>query len=345
MKVTPPWVEGVEARLREIWSSHQFSNFGTQNMLLEAELASKLGVSADRVVSATNATLALVGAISVSEATNWAIPSWTFAATAHAAAASAANFRFVDVDRSTWRLDSTREYKPGEGFVLVLPFGAGLENFNWNHNQEVVIDGAASLGSTLPKLENLPAKTSIIFSLHATKVFGVGEGAIAVFGDVNRANLFRRWTNFGFSGERVSITSGINAKMPEITAGLLRLQLEQWDFVLNRWCEARKLMNAMAESAKIRTFQPIHDQVAPYFIAILGDKVERNMVEQQLTSNGIASRRWWSQGCHRMAAFSNIPKEQLSVTESLADQYLGLPFFPEISEPQVERIFGALAKR
>jgi dTDP-4-amino-4,6-dideoxygalactose transaminase len=345
MKSSPPWVEGVESRLREIWSSQQFSNFGPQNTLLEAEFARKLGVCPEKVVSATNATLALVGAMSVSDARNWAIPSWTFAATAHAAVASGGKVRFLDVDESSWRADTDHSFREGEGLVLVLPFGAGLEKCNWSNDQEIVIDGAASLGASLPQLDSLPDKASIVFSLHATKVFGVGEGALAVFGDVRRANRFRRWANFGFNDERTALKVGSNAKMSEITAGVLRLQLDHWDLILRGWRSARLLMNSMAESVNVTTFQPIKNEVSPYFIAIFEDEKERNFVEQRLASNGISSRRWWLNGCHQMPAFSRIPHRQLIVTESLAGRYLGLPFFTEISEPQAERIFRVLAER
>ena len=80
-----------------------------------------------------------------------------------------------------------------------------------------IIDGAASLGS-IETLKNLPETSNLVFSLHATKYLGSGEGGLVVTGTKEIADELRSWSNFGFQGSRQSMTQGTNAKMSEIQA-------------------------------------------------------------------------------------------------------------------------------
>jgi dTDP-4-amino-4,6-dideoxygalactose transaminase len=62
--------------------------------------------------------------------------------------------------------------------------------------------------------------------------------------------------------------------------------------------------------------------------------------------NEIETRLWWEKGCHKMPAFSKIPKANLENTEDFSQRYLGLPFhlfLPENYWQNIARILG-LAK-
>ena len=331
-------------RLRAVAKSGLFSNFGPQVRELEQRFAEIFGVPSTQVVTAANATLALTGAMSVSEASSWNIPAWTFAATAHAATMTGMPFRFVDVSPETWMIDTSNAGQAGEGTVLVMPFGTPLAEANWGDDAEVVVDAAASFGSMVDKFPTLPLRTSLVFSLHATKVLGVGEGAVIVFGDADRATAFRSWSNFGFTGSRDSVSSGTNAKMGEYIAALLHTELDHWPQALGEWQNVRTLVDAASDGTGLPLQPHSRGVVGPYWIAILDDSEARRALEDAFTEAGIETRRWWGPGLHRMPAFAGVPFSDLRHTNILASRYLGLPFFRDLTHEQVDKIVRVLEK-
>lgn len=321
-----------------------FSNFGPQVRDLEVKFANFFGVDVQRVSLVANATLALQGLIQISGRINWEIPSWTFAATAQAGLGSGKKIRFVDVSSSTWMSQVVSNPDSNLGQLTVLPFGSSLSNWEWGNSTEVVVDAAASLGSISPHLiQRLPEATSVVFSLHATKVLGVGEGALVVFGSSETANHFKEWTNFGFSGSRSSAFLGTNAKMSEYVACLLHLELDNWKKIHSEWALARKLIDRVSEDYGIECQPGSQGLVSPYWIANLGSEERRSRAEAALAAREISTRRWWEQGCHKMQAFLDVPRGSLQVTEDLASKTLGLPFFRGITEGQVQRIARTLS--
>jgi dTDP-4-amino-4,6-dideoxygalactose transaminase len=331
-------------RLRDVANSRVFSNFGPQVQELEQRFADLFGVPSSRVVTAANATLAIAGAMWVSQALSWKIPAWTFAATAHAATSSGLPFRFVDVQPETWMIDSSAAGPAGEGTVLVLPFGVPLADADWGDDAEVVVDAAASFGSMVHQFPDLPSRTSLVFSLHATKVLGIGEGAVVVFGDFDRAEAFRSWSNFGFAGSRDSLSNGTNAKMSEYVAALLHAELDQWPQTVSEWANVRTLVDAANDQTGLRSQPHSRGIISPYWIAVLPDSDARQATEQALSDAGIETRRWWGPGLHRMPAFSDVPFTDLRHTEDLASGYLGLPFFRDLTHETVNRIAGVLGQ-
>lgn len=330
-------------RLRDVAVQGVFSNFGPQVRELENRLAKLFGVLPTQVVTAVNATLAITGAIAASQAKSLSLPAWTFAATAHAAALSGRPFRFVDVSPESWMIDVNSVTEQGLASILVLPFGAPLTDISWGDEDEVIVDAAASFGSMFDQFPHLPRNTSLIFSLHATKVFGVGEGAIVVFGDAKRANSFRSWSNFGFAGSRDSLLPGLNAKMPEYVAALLHTELDKWPLAVAEWRKKRKLADMASDELGLSSSPGLRDSVSPYWICLFHDPASREAAEDALTRLGIESRRWWGSGLHRMSAFSRVPHEGLAETDSIASRYLGLPFFRSLTDREVKQIQSAIA--
>jgi dTDP-4-amino-4,6-dideoxygalactose transaminase len=331
-------------RLRTVAKSGVFSNFGPQVRELEQRFAEIFGVPSTQVVTAANATLALTGAMSVSEASSWNIPAWTFAATAHAATMTGMPFRFVDVSPATWMIDTSNAGQAGEGTVLVMPFGTPLAEANWGDDAEVVVDAAASFGSMVDKFPNLPLHTSLVFSLHATKVLGVGEGAVIVFGDTDRATAFRSWSNFGFAGSRDSLSSGTNAKMSEYVAALLHTELDHWPQTLSEWQNVRTLVDATSDRTGLPLQPHSRGVVGPYWISILDDSEAREATERYLAEAGIETRRWWGPGLHRMRSFAGVPFTDLRHTEDIASRYLGLPFYRGLETEQIGAIMSCLGQ-
>jgi len=337
MRPQPPSFGVAAPRLEEVDRSGLFSNFGPQEREVRQRFAERLMVHAEQVATVANATLGLAGAVAVLGGRRWAVPVFTFAATPAAVLAAGAEVVFADVGP-----DLVLDVDLGsvDGCMPVAPFGAAPDIGWWAGAGRVVHDVAASLGNDID-LVGLPAGQAVVFSLHATKALGAGEGGVLVFGDEADAGRFRAWTNFGFAGSREAQIAGVNAKMSEIQACYVHAALDGWEQERAEWLEARERVERMADTVGLELLRA-GNGINPYAIAVFHDADTALRVESTLARHGVETRRWWSLGCHRMPAYAHLTNSTFPVTDDIAARTLGLPLYRGMSDEDVESVRNAL---
>jgi dTDP-4-amino-4,6-dideoxygalactose transaminase len=83
--------------------------------------------------------------------------------------------------------------------------------------------------------------------------------------------------------------------------------------------------------------------VSSTIVARFASKAARDSAEYSLNQHCIATRAWWSEGIHRMESFASCQKrEDLVVTEALGDTTLGLPFYIDMTDRELDRIIKAI---
>jgi dTDP-4-amino-4,6-dideoxygalactose transaminase len=343
-------------RLERSHARRAYANRGPEVQELEARFAEHFGVDASQVVTAANATLALQGAVTVADVPSWVTPSFTFVATAAAVAQAGRELVLHDVEPDTWALPGSPGGVGHEvGLLPVVPFGTAVDLNRWDASREVVIDAAACMGPLLSNpdsLASLPSRWAVIVSLHATKVLGIGEGGVAIFGDPDRARAFRSWTNFGFSHTatlRTAAIAGTNAKLTEFAAAVAHVALDDWAQERDDWLAARSMTDAASARLGITQAPGQAGEITPYWVVqlpaeLIGTDALNPMAElqQDLEQSGVGTHRWWPQGCHEMPAYRSLSSRSLPTTERLARETLGLPMFRGISAVDVTRVETAL---
>jgi dTDP-4-amino-4,6-dideoxygalactose transaminase len=340
MKPKLPDSKNLAPWLAKIDSSNTYSNFGPLTWELRVAYSKYLGVDASRIIPLSNATLALQGVLEIANRSNWILPDYTFAATGHAAVATSRDVFFADVNLEDFQLDIPTSIELSDfGVIPVMPFGAPIDFTNWEKYPSVVIDAAASLGSTPPNFELMPENTAVVYSLHATKVLGAGEGAIVVLQNEDLANQLRAWSNFGFDGTRVSSIKSTNAKMSEFTAAVALASLEGLITEESEWADALNLISQLDIPSRYRTVVDGYSGFRPYWIIQARNLEERRRLEHFLKSGGVETRSWWASPLSEMPAFSRINKlgENLN-SKLLSETHLGLPIWRGISQSEMSLI-------
>ncbi|WP_313539859.1 DegT/DnrJ/EryC1/StrS family aminotransferase [Sphingomonas sp.] len=334
--------------LQRIDDRRSYSNFGPLVTELEARLAQRMGVDPGCVVTVANGTVGLTLALQAvveSSAGYCLIPSWTFVATAHAVSGAGLTPFLVDVDEGSWALtpDIARDALsridgPVAAVMPVAPFGAPLDVDAWDRFTEqtgipVVIDAAAGHDAVRP------GSSPAVVSLHATKILGAGEGGYVVCRRPAAITEIRQRSNFGFYGSRDARMVGTNAKMSEYHAAV---GLAAMDAYSNDVSGYRAVAEAYRQRLSRR--QQIGFQagfgsawcgsvcVARFFGA------DQARLMARLEAVGISSRAWWGAGVHLQTAFAGLPHLPLPVTEMLARETLGLPYFVDMTDTDVERV-------
>ena len=217
-----------------------------------------------------------------------------------------------------------------------MPFGTEVDFSNYEKFETVVIDAAASLGRTPPDISKMPTGWSIVFSLHATKVLGAGEGSIVVCGNRELAENLRAWINFGFENERISSLAGTNAKLSEFNAayGLVSFTQER-----DKWLEVQQCIFDLTKNRPWNTFVNQDPAFQPYWIANFENERNRSVVAAALTDARIQSREWWAKPLSKQPAFQKFSdKRSLSNSSYLASAHLGLPVNSELKKNEIKLI-------
>lgn len=339
--------EDVEPYLRSMGETRVYSNGGPLVRQLEVRYADYLGLPDGQVVAVASGTVGLTAAVSVLDASDWLVPSWTFAASPLAVDRAGKHILFRDVVRETGAMDVTSlpDEDASLGVMHVMPFGTFSEADDLLLRANTVMDAAASLANAQGRLASLGPRTAVIFSLHATKILGCGEGGLVALGSQEMARKVRSVINFGFSGARESVLPGFNGKMPEAMAAYALAALDGISSELGAWHSRLDRARQVTEAVDLDLFSPRPDEIGPYWVVRWphdgGDMPSR--LEDVLTSRGIETRRWWPLACSKMRAFTP-PQEPMPNADWLSRNTLGLPMSVDLGDVDFARIKLALVE-
>lgn len=342
------WVELLEPA----YEAKQFTNFGPVTRRFEQALAQRFAGSR-QVVTTANATAGLTAVLQALGIRGpVVVPSFTFPATAHAVLMAGCTPVFCDCSARTWGLDPAAlarvlDQRRPAAVIHVRPFGfshevGDIEALTRNQAIPLIIDAAAALGAQV----DVPSKvglegTAEVFSLHATKVFGVGEGG-AVFVEPELESRLRRTTNFGLDGIEVSCAGG-NAKLSEVQAAIGLSVLERLpDFVRHRRRVAARYHDALCQHPRIERCWP--NALAPWqcFPLLLAHGEDAGPLVGRAAEAGVELRRYYYLPLHQTRAFNQYCDTRLPVTESLAPRILCLPVYADMSETEQDRVIDLM---
>ncbi|MEK7991138.1 MAG: DegT/DnrJ/EryC1/StrS family aminotransferase [Thiotrichaceae bacterium] len=337
-----PWLEQIEA-------NRWYTNFGQLNRIFEAKLSQQFDEQAQLVTTA-NATLGLelaLMALDLPKNAQVLIPSFTFVATATAVLRAGLRPLFADIDANTWLLTPSLSYDAvqKQEIAAILPvaaFGYPQDVEQWDIFTQktgipVLIDAAGAYGN-----QAVGKTTSIVFSLHATKTLGIGEGGLVVSNDTALIQKIRQLTNFGINDCKSEFI-GTNAKLSEYHAAVGLAALE-------RWSHTQQHRQRLVQTYQYRLDLPIVYQTQNLNKIIWSAFVLRfptleNVTElsQFLQQRNVTTRRWYYPPLFEHAAFQNIAHaDELLTTRKISPQLLGLPFHHFLTEEDIESVCKSL---
>lgn len=362
-----PTVNELTPYLAQIDRSRIYTNYGPLVSAFEERLADLCGISRGLVVTSCNGTAALTQALlgvvgkEFNSKSLCIVPSWTFPATPASIIRAGFEPYFADVfsdgSLKPASVEKLIHKLRDEGRVVVAvmpvsPFGMPIDLLQWERFQietgvSVVIDAAASFDSFTRidshnfYISHLP----VVISLHATKLFGVGEGAFILTSNKKLAESIRRWGNFGFNDRREAQVPGVNSKMSEVAAAYGLALLDKWGAVRMEWAELTEQFRfnvnkiSFLEPEKIRP----SNWVSSYGIVNFSESsINLDKVMDLMAQRGVDTRRWWGLGCHTQPGYINYSRESMSETVRLGAKQLGLPFWRGLNSKEMDRVFAIL---
>lgn len=342
--------------LRRIDAARIYSNFGPLLSEFEHRLAALFDVEDAAVTCVANGTLALSLALKAQRPPSGSLclmPSWTFAATAHAAVANGLVPYFVDVRPESWAIDpalataAIRTAPERVGAVVpVVPFGCPFDYAAWDRfaadtGVAVAIDAAAAFDTAEP------GEVPLALSMHATKCFGIGEGGAVLSRNTALVKSVRQMSCFGFlPGTRDALFAAINAKLSEYAAAVALATLDGWPYTRIGLTSLARAYTASLSAIPGVTPMPGLDGTfagSTYNVVLDAAYPDASQVATRLTQAGVETRRWWGDGCHAQRAFAAYPRAELAITNDLARRSLGVPFHLGIGPREINAVVSGLA--
>ena len=182
------------------------------------------------------------------------------------------------------------------------------------------------------------------FSFYPTKNLGAfGDGGAIVLQDEATAERVRIYRNYGSRDKNMNLTAGVNSRLDELQAGLLRVRLSH----LAAYNEARRAVAARylreIENPLIRLPEEVPGawNVWHQFVVRCG---RRDALRAFLAERGIGTDVHYPIPPHLSGAYRSLglTRGALPVTERLADTVLSIPSFFGVTEEEQTKVIDAL---
>jgi perosamine synthetase len=337
-------------------------SLGPMGERFERELASWLGVEDAVAVSSGTTALHLgVRALGWGAGDEVLTSPFSFVASANCLLYESAKPVFCDVDPTTLNLDPgaaevavsarTRGILPVHifGYPAAMP---GLEAIATRHGLGILEDACEAIGAVDSEGRVAGARGNLAtFAFYANKQMTTGEGGMIIPSNPEVAARLRSERNQGRAADMGWLDHGglgFNYRLSDLAAALGVAQVERLDSLLARRSEVaalyqQRLAGVEGVEAPIAGRGQERRSWFVYVVRLAGD-VDRDATITRLAERGIAAKAYLP--CiHLFPHLRELGyrEGQFPVAEAASAHSLALPFFPAMSEGEVDRVCHELA--
>ena len=281
------------------------------------------------------------------------VPSNTFIATWLAVSSVGASIVPVEVDVETSLLDPLAiEAALTRRTAAIIPvhlFGqiakmTDIVDLAKSVGAFVLEDAAQAHGATYKGKSAGSLGDAAAFSFYPTKNLGaLGDGGAVVTSDRQLAESLRQLRNYGSSVKYVHETKGVNSRLDELQAAVLRVKLRQLD---NQNLQRRELAQAyQVRLANVPglSLPRVREECQHVFHLYVVRTKRRDALAEFLRVREIFTAIHYPIPPHQQAAYQEFERGgSLEIAECLARESLSLPLWPGMSIADVDVVSNAI---
>lgn len=344
---------GVIAAIERVIDSGNYI-LGPEVEAFEREFAEFLGTChAIGVANGTDALRLALAAVGVGFGDEVITVSWTAGATVAAIASLGAVPVLVDVEADYLTMDPTKlDAAWSERTRAVVPVhiygqSADLESIQaWCNSRGVALVEDVAQGHAGEfmgrKLGTFGAAAS--FSFYPTKNLGaLGDGGLVIVQDAASADHVRMLRQYGWKERNWSEELGINSRLDEVQAAILRVKLKGLANDLKRRERVAKRYRENLASSSVRLVPERPGGRHAHHLYVIRT-ARRDDVIRGLATRGVGSSIHYPNPAHLQPAYKEVVylPQALDVTDRLGAEVLSLPMYPSLTDSQVDRVCEAL---
>jgi dTDP-4-amino-4,6-dideoxygalactose transaminase len=180
------------------------------------------------------------------------------------------------------------------------------------------------------------------FSFYPTKNLGaLGDGGAVVTREPELAARIAALRQYGWRRHYISDEAGMNSRLDELQAAILRVKLTHLDAGNARRREIAKSYDAVLGSRAPRRRKGSEHVYHQYVVRA----ADRDQVQAQMRGRGVGTGVHYPVPVHLQPTYNGrvaLGPSRCAVTERAAAEVLSLPMYPELTDEQVARVCAAL---
>ncbi|HVR19547.1 MAG TPA: DegT/DnrJ/EryC1/StrS family aminotransferase [Polyangiaceae bacterium] len=327
---------------------------GEEVSRFEAEFATYLGTAHSvAVANGTDAIHVALRSSGIGRGDEVIAPSHTAVATAAGIELSGASPVFADIDPKTFTLDPHAVERAvtdrTRAIVAVHLYGQAadldaLGSIAERHGLVLIEDCAQAHGATWHGRRLGSIGRLGCFSFYPTKNLGaLGDGGLVATNDPTLAARARELREYGWNERRESTIAGLNSRLDEVQAAILRVKLEH----LDRDNALREGIARAYDSGLVGGPWTLPERRAGsthVFHQYVVRSSERDALLRSLRDRGVAAGVHYPVPVHLMPGYAGRIRGAgaLPETERAAREVLSLPMYPELEADAVKSVVGAM---
>jgi dTDP-4-amino-4,6-dideoxygalactose transaminase len=359
VRPTVPDAARISSDFEAIFASRVLTN-GPTVRRFEEECAERLGVAHCVAVASCTAGLMLVLRTSGAQG-EVVLPSFTFAATAHAAVWNGLTPVFADIDPSSLTLSADAAARVltdrCSAIMATHLYGApcdtdALEQLARERGIRIFFDAAHAFGSMRAGVPVGRFGDAEVFSLSPTKLLVAGEGGMIATNDDDLAEQCRIGRDYGNPGDYDCRFVGLNARMSEVHAAIGLASLATLEDRIGRRNDLADAYHGALRSLPGISFPMLRDTDRSTFkdFTILVDRepfgLDAGELARALDAEGIDTRRYYAPPVHATHAYRawDPGPGRLPNTELAAARCLTLPMWEGMTDDDPIRVAAAIRR-
>lgn len=240
----------------------------------------------------------------------------------------------VEPDIKTYLLDPSKiEEKITSKTKAILPvhlYGQTCQMDEINkiakkYSLKVIEDSAQSHGAYFGNKRSGNLGDASGFSFYPGKNLGaLGDGGAVTTNDEELANTIKALANYGSHKKYENLYKGINSRLDEIQAAMLRVKLKHLD---NETEKRREIANYYLENIKSDNIilPTLRDQGNHVWHVFVIRTNKRDELQKHLLENGIQTLIHYPIPPHKQNAYSEWKDESYAISEKIHEEILSLP--------------------
>jgi len=208
------------------------------------------------------------------------------------------------------------------------------------HNLKVIEDCAQAHGAVYKGKKAGNWGDVAAFSFYPTKNLGAfGDAGAVTTNDEQIAGEVTRLRNYGFEKKNFSVLKGINSRLDELQAAILRVKLKHLDSEnLKRKEIATKYLDGIVNNEIIL---PARSDSTVWHLFVVRCNTRERFISY-LSENGIGTDIHYPLPFYKQESFKELNQLTMPVTEKIFKEVISIPLNPAMNEKEVSYIIQTI---
>jgi dTDP-4-amino-4,6-dideoxygalactose transaminase len=314
----------------------------------EAEFAAYCGVRyAIGVANGLEALKLIIQGLGLRAGNEIIVPANTFIASILAISQASATPVLVEPDQHTFNLDPAaveKSLSPHTRAIMAVHLYGQAANMSAlaaiarRHGLALIEDAAQAHGAMVEGRRVGAWGEAAAFSFYPGKNLGaLGDGGAVTTNNPQLAEKIRALRNYGSLKKYIHFLPGVNSRLDELQAALLRVKLKRLD---EDNAERRTIASFYChhiQNELVAVPQASEEAAHVWHLFVIRAK-RRAELQQYLAEHGIETQIHYPVPPHRQAAYPEWSGLSLPLTERLSNEVLSLPISPVLTEAEARRV-------